>query len=487
MLTDETIVALRELIGITGTDDAVRVDDSERLQVFVPEAALGDVVPIARKANTLGAIVQLQISLSDTDLVLEAHDDGWSADGDISILGPPKSRFTDSDVTSHLTTGTLVLTFSKETWGTPWIGWSVATLSRWLRQLNLRTAAEAVFDKGPARLGLVNWEAGRVCLGTALVLGDPNESPPAPNLNWPEQRPAWQRLASTIDPQLAPDELREALCGMASVGAVHLLSEVIRQRSDGAYEFRLGPETSPSLLLTKDDAQEHASTLRDVVDWVAREPSLTRLIVARRTLRTRLISEGWSGVGEGLTAHSEVAYAAPVDDQVAHALDAQASFENHILEFSTKTNEVVREIDKTTDDVATRTIAALVAILITGVFAKDVRGWPLMLAALFVASYVVWTSWHVLGSYKLALHASSRLLQRGTSTRPYGISDGVATQLEVIESNARNRIRFRQLVLALLAVAVVATGIGILVSDNSRSTVSTTSPPGTPTSAPMKQ
>lgn len=476
MPTDQEVTAIRNLLALVGTDDAIRVDDVERLQVYVSDASVETAISAARDANAVGAIVQFQTEISDEALVLEAHDDGWSADGDISLLDQSKSRYSDAEVTAHFATMTLVATFSKDHWGPVWIGWSVSSLSRWLQQINPRVAAEAIFAGGPARLGVIGWAGATVSLGPALVLGSPDTVEPNVTTSWPERRPAWQSMGATVDPEQAPQELRESISAIGCIAAIHLLSEYVRDRNDGGYELGLSHDDVAPFTLAQSEVNTYSSAVRAVVEWVSREPTLTRLAVARRSFRSRLDSGGRSASLDELVAQAETAYAAAVDFQVSQALDAQAQFENHIVEFSSKTNAVVREIDKTTDDVVTRTITALVAILITGVFAKDVRGWPLLLAAVFVAAYVLWSAWHVLGSYKLDLRANARLLEQAAATRPYGMANRAAVQLNAIESNARGRIRFRQAVLALLAAAVLATGVIIVISDNDPTSQNPTTP-----------
>lgn len=446
----------------------IAADDPVRLQVRLVDVEVGGLIKLASEARHEGATVQLEVAVDTGLLVYEAEDDGWSAQeppaGLPRSFGALKERYTDEEVTDNVEMATIVVTFDKAAWNAPWIFWSVATFSEWIEHAGSMAAAEKLLSSGPARVALYEWKDPEVGLGPYITLGGlETAAPPGAPFKWPKSQPEWLQMAALTSGARCDSELGKRVNHISLSASLHLFAEELSREADGSTVVVLQRQAGRNYVLERNGITEDAEAepLRELVRWVHDEALLTRLVVARRVFAEHWIWRDRSLEPTSLVNEAESAYHAAVDERIATALSAQAAFENHVADFSRRMADVSERLNKVTDEVVTRTIAAMLTIFVASVVAKDIRGWPALVASIAVGLYVGWVAWVVLGNMKANVQKHRDVLADGVSGRPTRLRDSARKTAAVYATSAENWIRFRQVFLGLLMAGTLGAGIAL--------------------------
>lgn len=461
MSANQALSLVEKLIALIGDDSIVSEDNFDVLQVRADNVPIPVLIDTLESAADSGATIQVETQISGSSVIVETHDNGWSIqEARGSSYRPEKARYTGSEVASRISSGSVIATFSKSSWGPPWIGWSLGMFARWLDKVGPTTVMEKLLSSSNARIATYTWQDPAIELGASLRLGGLDiESTPSQRLSWPEPQEQALLRAALIDTDDSPSEVQPALRRVAISAGIRILAEQILNngRERAVLDRRVGSEVliPPAGDLTI----ETERWVRALIEWVMADPTNTRLRVARQVAAERADEMISSPNAGALKARLDIAYAAAVDEQTGRALAALASFEKHVMDLTARLHDLARKVDSTVDETIARTLALVLAILVASVIAKDLQGWPLLVAAGGVALYVLWTAVLVLGGVRSDVDRQGTLVGQAFSARPPALAEAGESATDAFVSGISNRVFLRQGFLVLVAVAVGIIGI----------------------------
>jgi hypothetical protein len=453
------------LLALGAPNFEVVVDVLAMLQVKGTNVPLASTLSLLEECDATGAAVEVEVRHDEAQALLRPHSDGWSIDEDDAHapIFEPKLRFTSAEILARATEGTVYCTFDKSDWPKPWTGWSIATFASWLENSGAFAAAEALFDRGPATIRLYTWTDSAIhtrflTFGDLALQLDESSVP-----SWPVPEPEWLIRSALAYDDTLPDPARELFAYMSGASTFRLLAEDHARTEAGDIRIILDRNSAREFLLNKAGRwpQSLANSALYIISWVLEQPTRTRLLVAQK-----ITAEDWVDLTNPINAQAwqakaEVTFRAAVSEQVSAALRAQATFENHVLEFSIRSREAARALDKTIDDIVVRAASALLAVFITSVVAQDVRGWPVIVASTGVASYVVLSGIMGLTALWTDVRLLGELLTNSVLGRPSETTPQALMTARRQTQSLRMRIIIRGLILAVLVLLILAVGLAL--------------------------
>lgn len=453
MSAPEVLSFVQRLEGLTDGMARVSEDNLQTLQVRAVGVEVGGLLESLMQARGLDGIVQIDADSPSSTVTIEAHSDGWSVEEDPEgqAFTPLRPRYSNAEIAEKIRTGNVTITFRKDSWGAHWTGWSIHTFSSWLTSVGPHVAMLELLSAGTARIALSDWNGAPIALGPTLTIGDLACSPPPdPEIAWPEARPIAPLRMALVSARQAPSEVAPELRRASVWGGLSVLGEQVLPDGSVIFDRR----TAARITLPADrEVDEHtAEWVKAAIEWVMMESNQTRLTVARQVIAENSETLAVSVDARALIARLEVAYRAAIDERTSRALTALASFNSTM-------NDLARKIDSATEDSITRIIAAVLAILVGSVVAKDLQGWPLLAASFLVAAYPLWVAFSVLGGIR-----SDVARQRDTIKQAFPISrsqSGESPEFvgERYAKQIAERLRFRQGLAVFVALGIVIAGI----------------------------
>ena len=450
----------RDLVGAR----FVVADSAERLEVKVTAGDLTLPLPLLEECSRLGASVTLELDANGEKAALSADSGKWAIVEDfpspVLPFDPDIERHDSSEVLARSSLGSATCSFAKEPWGDGWTGWSAQSLEDWIAQAGPFEAARILLEKGPSAIKLMDWKGAPRDLGFLIVGGITTQPNAMETLPWPETTHEWLLRAAFCD--CAPlDKSSTRVAYLVGSAGLRLLAEETVPGQQGRTTLILdrGLQRQYELPKTGELSIETARSMRKVLLWVSEEPVRARLLAARK-----VVAQEWTEIttpldSAAIKTKATLTYRAAVDDRIATVLVTQATFEKHVTEFSEKYQVTGRAMDKLIDEVLQRTVTALLAIFVTSVIAKDVRDWPVLVAAIGVALYVAAASFVGLRSIWVDLSALEDLAKVALDSRPEPADKAPGITLERQISRLRQRVVQRGKTMAALSILVVVIGV----------------------------
>lgn len=379
-----------------------------------------------------------------------------------------------------------VVVLSEQTGRSIWLGLSTSAFVDWIRRTTWTGPLNRLFAKPGATVLLSDWAGEPAVLGPRMTVGglDTPSDPPPVDSSWPEAVPPEMLRVLDVDFDAArPPELRTTLAGLVGASSAWLLSE-----ERGLEQSRPSRRSATRWEIGKDPSRHmaDATAIVELARWVARDPNLTRLEIARQIAATRILDASKAQDAAPLLEAADISYQTAIDDTVQKALQSQLELERSFQDLDSKLGDLRDTLRRSVDSTIIRTLTASLGIVIAALTVADARGWPTVLASAAVAAYVLFAAWWSLRTmrtdFTVRLEALGKLIQ----ARAVGLGDDLGTKIDKWKTALKNRVIAAQVALTVVAVIVAAGGAALGLSVGRHSTTPPSDRGGTPTPASIQ-
>ena len=140
-----------------------------------------------------------------------------------------------------------------------------------------------------------------------------------------------------------------------------------------------------------------SEAILDLAEWVAADYGETRLNVARFVAAEKIENPFAARPAADVRAAADVAYQVAISADVRVAMEKQRELEKSYLEAEKDLAALRESITEQADQVVIRTLTAALAVAIAALTAREVRGWPVTIAAAVLAIYLGIVAWYTFG------------------------------------------------------------------------------------------
>lgn len=500
----DTFAAVDAALRTLGVEPgAALVDDSTSVSQYKARTkGLPQALSVLSSLAELAAVaVRIAVDIDGSDVIIVNGDasSAWTVTGNLDgIAWPneidPATASTDQLIQHWIETGLPVVgifsvVVDKSAWVAAlhvsrvgvWIGQTPAGFVGWLGSRSTEDTLGLLLHTGPAIVVLSDWTDPPCRLGPNLaVMGLDHASDITDDegrtAEWPEEVDAWARRAVLIDLAGCPAVLLASLRRAVGWSSAMLIAQEaegtdLRPDRDNLTRWSYPPETATSAV---------APSVTRLARWVAAEPTVTRLAVARKVAAMRLTDA--LADDTSVIEAADIAYRQTIDATVHQALARQAELEQTFRsidgDLSTARSGLMNSLDQT----LLRAIAGLVAIAAASAATEESSPGFIRFGSLLVAAYVLFCATVELAIARRDIDDRISGFTQLLQTRGQDLARSSITTLASWREQLERRTQHIRLVL-VGAAAVIALG-GLLVADAVDHSGSTTPTTTTSTTAP---
>lgn len=472
-LVRDTYERVHDAITALGAEiGAARVEDNAHLTQYAFTTT--DIAQALRWAGQAvdghPITVAITLDIDGADLVLVPSRNGcWTIEGDSAVFAwnddndpPGTDELVDHWMETQLQgKATVRVKVGKEQWVddlqratgvTAWVGYDLAGFVAWLTSTHPNATLGLLLRNSSAVVALATWEGPPINLGP-LTLGDLDPPPPSIDYvpEWLEDSQEWHRRALTVDVADAPNTVVAPLAAAATWAAVALIAEQVdtdeaRPSRDHTTRWQRTPFPP--------GADRRETALVRVALWIAAEPNLTRLTIARR-VAAQVIDAPYRPASAAVIETCDIAYRQTIDQTVQAALGRQVELEQAYRGIDAELSLVRSSLVQSLDQTIVRAVVGIIAIAAALVAADEQSPGLIWFAAIVAAGYLLFSG-----------IVEMEMVRRDASARAVGFRDVLmsrgdhlaATAVSVVnqwETDVRTRAVVVRWILAATAVFLV--------------------------------